>query len=362
MINRGSILAEMAREKLKKIAQETDRRLETCWKEIMAREIGFEKSQEDLVSRVLVHAKEHNLRSAKRVRASFVYYGYFLGGGTPDSEVWKVMEGVEMVQTALLMHDDFMDRDRLRRGFPTTQEYFSEGDSHYGNSMAVCVGDVVLCLGYERVLSCNLDKKRVLQIGRVLMREIGLTALGQIYDISLPKLGELTEEKVLAIHKTKTALYTFQNPLMMGAMLAGLDKKVIDGLKEYAIRGGVAFQIQDDVLGMFGEVEKTGKSIDSDLLQGKSTLLAAKVLEMGNERQKTAFLKAWGNEKATKEQISEAKKSVIESGSLEYSVALAKKLAGEAILEAKKLSAFKVNNKAVGYLEGVAEYLVRREA
>lgn len=354
-------LGNLAKENLGKLAKRIDLRMEKYWNREIKKSFGFEKSQIAIVKKSLEHAKEHNLRLAKRLRASFVYYGYLLGGGVPNAEVWKVMEGIELVQTALLMHDDFMDEDKLRRGLPTTQEYFAEGDKHYGDSMAVNVGDVVLCLGYERVLQCNLDKDRVLQVAKVLMRGITNTAFGQIYDVTLPKLGELTEEKVLAVHRAKTSIYTFQNPLIMGGVLAGLSDTILEKLKEYSYKGGVAFQLQDDVLGMFGNVDKTGKSVDSDLLQGKSTLLIAKTFELGTETQKKELLEAWGNKKAAKTKIEKAKKAVAESGSLDYSISKAKELAEEAVKIAESLSKNNLNGEAIDYLKGIAEYIVTRE-
>jgi geranylgeranyl diphosphate synthase, type I len=354
-------LGYLAKKKLGELAESMDRRLERYWDGEIGKEFGFEEAQKKLVRKVLLHAKEHNLRSAKRLRAAFVYYGYLLSGKKPDEEVWKVMEGVELVQTALLMHDDFMDEDKLRRGLPTTQEYFSEGDKHYGESMAVSVGDVALCLGYERVLECDLDKEKVLEAAKVLMRGITNTALGQIYDVTLPKLGELTEEKVLAVHRAKTSIYTFQNPLIIGGMLAGLANEAQDKLKEYADKGGVAFQLQDDVLGMFGETEKTGKSVDSDLLQGKSTLLIAKALELCNEEQKKDLLKAWGKKEATEQEVAKAKEAIKESGSMDYSITMAKKMANEAVEIAESLRKFSLDGEAIDYLKGIAEYIVARE-
>lgn len=350
-----------AKEKLNELIVSIDKRLEKYWDEEIEKMFGFEDEQKELIKKVLLHAKEHNLRSAKRIRASFVYYGYLLSGKQPSEELWRVMGGIELVQTALLMHDDFMDEDLLRRGLPTTHEYFGKGDKHYGDSMAVNVGDVVLCLGYERVLGCGLETEKVLAAAKVLMRGITNTAFGQIYDVTLPKLGELTEEKVLAVHRAKTSIYTFQNPLLIGGVLAGLDEKTLSLLEEYSYKGGVAFQLQDDVLGMFGELEKTGKSVNSDLLQGKSTLLIAKTLEFGNENQKKELLAAWGNKEASEEQIKKAKESIKESGSLKYSVEKAKELAEGAYETANNLKKYNLEIEAINFLKGIAQYIVTRE-
>jgi len=356
-------LGQLAKESLKQIVEEVDKGLEKYWKKQLDKGFGFEGSQRELSRKIIEHAREHNLRPAKRVRAALVYYGYLLGMEKIEEkeEIEKVMEAMELIQTALLMHDDFMDEDKLRRGLPTTHEYFAGGDKHYGEVMAVNVGDMALCLGYERMLECGLDQKKVLKAAKILMRGIAETALGQSYDVSLPKLGNLSEEKVLAVHRTKTSIYTFQNPLLVGGILGGLSEKVLEVLKEYAQEAGVAFQLQDDVLGMFGESEKTGKSTDSDLLQGKSTLLIAKTLEMGNEKQKESLLKAWGNKKASIEEIAAAKRVIKDSGAYDYSVKRSGELAEKAQKKLEGLEQTKLNQTAVNFLKGLTEYIVNRD-
>ena len=356
-------LGQLAKESLKQIVEEVDKGLETYWKKQLDKGFGFEGSQRELSRKIIEHAREHNLRPAKRVRAALVYYGYLLGMEKIEKkeEIEKVMEAMELIQTALLMHDDFMDEDKLRRGLPTTHEYFGEGDKHYGEAMAVNVGDLVLCLGYERMLECGLDQKKVLKAAKILMRGIAETALGQSYDVSLPKLGNLSEEKVLAVHRTKTSIYTFQNPLLVGGILGGLSGKVLDTLKDYSQDAGVAFQLQDDVLGMFGESEKTGKSTDSDLLQGKSTLLIAKTLEMGNEKQKEDLLRAWGNKEASKLEITAAKAVIKDSGAYEYSIKRSGELAEKAQKKLEELEQTKLNQTAINFLKGLTEYIVNRD-
>lgn len=356
-------LGQLAKKNLRKMALEVDKSLEEYWNQQLKVDFGFEKTQKELSRKILEHAKEHNLRPAKRIRATLVYYGYLLGKEKieKNKEIWKAMEAMELVQTALLMHDDFMDEDKLRRGLPTTHEYFGEGDRHYGESMAVNTGDLVLCLGYERMLECNLDKEKVLKATKQLMRGIAETALGQSFDVSLPKLGDITEEKVLAVHRTKTSIYTFQNPLLVGGILGGLSSKAMEILKEYSQYAGMAFQLQDDVLGLFGETEKTGKSTNSDLLQGKSTLLISKAMELGSTEQKKSVQKAWGNKKATEKEIIMAKTAIKDSGAYEYSVKKSRELAKRAEEKLVILEKQKVNQEAVTFLKGITEYIVNRD-
>lgn len=351
-----------AKQKLIEFVGVIDKKLEKYWDEEVAVEFGFNQKQKDLVQKMVEHAKEHNLRAAKRIRGAFVYYSYMLGNKPVDERIWKAAMGAELVHTALLMHDDFMDQDDIRRGGPTTHKYFENGDKHYGESMAVELGAAVLEMGQELLLSADFEDKLVKKATIKMLRGIVNTGWGQIYDISLEKMKDSwTEDDIMTVHKAKTAIYTYENPLFIGAILAGLDGKVFDILHDYSMDGGVAFQLQDDILGVFGDPEKTGKSANSDLLQGKCTLLAMKTLLEGTEQQKKDLEKVWGKRQASDEDIKVAKQALIDSGSLEYNRKISKEYAQKAVETAEKLRGLNLNKEAIDFIQGVAEYMVNRE-
>lgn len=354
-------LGVRSKEVLADFVPKIDERLEKYWDDELSLHFGYGESQKRLVKEMLLHAKEHNLRSAKRARAAFVYFAYKLGGGRELEKIMKVAEAVELIHTALLMHDDFMDEDMVRRGNKTTHEYFANGDKHYGESMAVNMGDVVMYMGYERLINCGFESEKIVKAMGKLLRGITNTAFGQAFDVSLPRIGELTEESVLNLHRAKTALYTYENPLLIGGILAGLPDDIQGILKEYSADGGVAFQLQDDILGVFGDEEKTGKSADSDLLQGKVTLLVVKVFDLGTEEQKETLRKVWGKKSASKEEVELAKRAIKESGSYQYSVDLAKKLNERSIRTMQRLRGIGLDEEAVDFLEGIARYMMERE-
>jgi len=321
-------------------------------------DFGFNQRQKSVVKDLLLHSQEHNLRPAKRIRGSFVYYGYLLGKTEITDSVWTAAMAVEVVHTALLMHDDFMDRDIIRRGGPTTHKYYEAktNNPHYGNSMAVNIGDAVLCAGFD-LLADVADKKVI----RQMLRAIVNTAHGQAYDITLETLGKWDENDVINLHKAKTAIYTYENPLKIGAMMAGLSGRPLQVLHNYAMDGGVAFQLQDDILGVFGTPEKTGKSADSDLLQGKCTMLVLKVFNNGTPKQQKAVRKVWGKLGASRKDLDNAKQAIIDSGSLRYSNDLARGYAAIAAKTASGLRSLDLNSKAIDYMQGIAEYMVNRK-
>jgi geranylgeranyl diphosphate synthase, type I len=349
------------KQELKKIIELTDKQLAEYWDEELSINFGFNERQKDLVKKLLEHAKEHNLRPAKRLRASFVYFGYLLGKNEPDEKIRQPMEAIELVHTALLMQDDVMDQDDLRRGLPTTHKFFENGDLHFGESMANTLADSVLTMGYERMLRSDFDKDLTIKATLKLLRGITNTAYGQSFDVDLEKINDWVEDDVMALHKAKTAIYSYENPLFIGAILAGLEGKVFEILHDYSMDGGVAFQLQDDILGVFGDSEVTGKSDASDLIQGKRTLLVLKALEMGNEEQKEAIKKIWGNRKAKKEDIELAKKAIIDSKSLDYNKKISRELAEKASNTAEMLRDLKLNPTAIDFIGGIARYMVDRE-
>lgn len=357
-----SPIAQSAKQKLEHYITLIDPHLEAYWHTELDRKFGFNEKQKKLIEEVLMHAKEHNLRPAKRLRSSFVHYAYLLGDTEVDERIWNVAVSLELVHTALLMHDDLMDQDIVRRGKPTTHEYFKNGDTHYGNAMAVNVGDVVLCAGFQLLHESGFSGKPLSDAMSKMLRGITNTAFGQAYDVTLEKLKhEWTEDDVVAMHKAKTSVYTYENPLFIGAYLANLPSGAYSILHDYAMDGGVAFQMQDDILGVFGDTEKTGKSANSDLLQGKATLLIMKVFHEGSPSQVQALEKVWGKREAVQAQIDDAKQAIIDSGSLEYSSKVSRELAGRAAQYAENLHRLHLNPDSIEYIQGIAQYMVERQ-
>jgi geranylgeranyl diphosphate synthase, type I len=352
-----------AKKTLNDFVKKIDKEFEIYWDSEIKNNFGFNSKQKNLVKKILLHSKEHNLRPAKRLRGSFVYFACKLLPGVDNKIAMTGAMAIELVHTALLMHDDVMDQDNLRRGLPTTHKYFEKGDSHYGESMAYTIGDAVLCMGFELLGKCRGNQKRTFCALQHLLRSIVNTAFGQAYDVTLEKLKDTwTEEDVIALHRAKTAIYTYENPLFVGATLAGVkNKKIYKILHDYSNDGGVAFQLQDDILGVYGDSKKTGKSSDSDLLQGKCTLLVLKVFKTGSPEQIRALSKVWGKRKASIADIKLAKQAIIDSGSLEYSKKSAKKFAQKAVITAEKLRQFTLNKEAIDYIQGIAQYMVERE-
>ena len=228
--------------------------------------------------------------------------------------------------------------------------------------MACCLGDTLMALGYEELLKLNFDDRIVKKAMVKLLRGITHTTYGQAFDVSLEKMDNWSENDVISLHSAKTAIYTYENPLLIGGILAGLEKPILDILSKYSMYGGVEFQLQDDILGIFGDEKKTGKSSNSDLIHGKRTLLILKTLELGNKEQQEDIKKVWGKGINDEELVSRAKKAIIESGSLDYSKKLINVYAEKSIETAKELHKFKnLNSEAIEFITELSHYLANRE-
>jgi geranylgeranyl diphosphate synthase, type I len=361
--------AVKAKETLLSIARKVDEKLEVYLVSEIQNAFGVSEKEKKLSRLILSHLKEHNLRSAKRLRAAFVIFGHKLLK-TPSSEIMKAAVCVELIHSGLLMMDDFMDQDELRRGKPTThiffknfhQKEFKRGDSlHYGESFASNTGLLAVCMGLEVLGKSRFEESKKNEALNRLYRGVVNTTLGQAFDLSLES-GEMAEEQdILDLHHAKTAIYTYENPLHVGAVLAGANENDLGLLSRYAIAGGIAFQLQDDILGLFGDTAKTGKPNNSDLRQGKMTLLIIKALEMGNQNQIETINKYWGKNDITEKQAEEVRKVVIDTGSLEYSKQISIGLAKKAQLAVTDMYKKGWDKEAIEFLNGIAQYMVERD-
>lgn len=359
-----------AKNTLQKFVSLINKELEEYFDTEIKGAFGVSRKEKKLSNHILNHIKEHNLRPAKRLRGSFVYYGYKLLGGKGEKDITTAAMSIELIHTALLMHDDFMDQDDTRRGLPTTHDYYKNYHNenkfrfdplHYGESMAVNVGDIALLSGYKILGESNFEANNKLRALNRTLRGIINTGHGQAFDITLEGIGKATEKDITDLHLAKTAIYTYENPLHIGAMLASANKKDLELISKYAIPGGVAFQLQDDILGLYGNPIKTGKPAHSDLRQGKMTLLIIKALENASKDQEKVLRKIWGKRDVTETQANKVRKIVKDTGSLDYSRKVSVKWAKKAQKAIPYMHDKSWNIKAIDYLDGIAQYMIERD-
>ena len=311
-------------------------------------------------------------RDAKRARAAFAYYVYKMFGGKNDAEALRMGIVLELVHAYLLLLDDFMDKSERRRSSATAhilmRDYFIEkgykgvDPLHFGNSIAVTVGAMGFHMAMQLLLDLDFDKDILKALSDNLNAKVEVTAHGQITDIVNGFNPNVSEVDVLKMLEWKTGVYTYENPIHTGAIMAGFNGTAeLRKLSEYAIPAGIAFQIQDDILGIFGNSEDTGKSVYDDLREGKYTLLMHHALEVGSDVQKEVLNANLGNPDVSDLELSDVEAVLIETGSLEYS----KKVANELVLKAKasleKNRSANWGDEGYEYLVGIADYMIERE-
>jgi geranylgeranyl diphosphate synthase type I len=228
------------------------------------------------------------LRGAKRIRPLIFCCGYLCLNDQETDAVLRASVAIELLQTGLLIHDDVIDRSRERRHGRTMhllwEEYFQQeryrsrydrAAEHFGLAMALLTGDISSALAYEMLLSADFPPEQKLRAVETFSDVIVRVAVGELLDVdlSLKPLNGLGEDEILKIYELKTAGYTTEGPLQIGAALGGATDAQLHLLSKYAVPLGVAFQIQDDILGMFGGRLDIGKDEGSDLLEAKRTPL-----------------------------------------------------------------------------------------
>jgi geranylgeranyl pyrophosphate synthase len=185
------------------------------------------------------------------------------------------------------------------------------------------------------------------------------TAIGEIIDVEIPfSKSEITEKDATIISLYKTARYTFTGPLQIGAVLAGASENDLANLKQFGDNLGVAFQIQDDILGIFGSVDETGKSNISDIQEGKVTLLAAYAYKTGTPEQQKQLKKLYGKADLNPGEVEQVKQILQESGALDRSYKSALEYTKSAI---SKIYDLKIDQDYKKILKELADFLMERK-
>ncbi|MGM7696851.1 polyprenyl synthetase family protein [Microbacterium sp. A84] len=222
----------------------------------------------------------------KRIRPRLLMGAYEALGGIDERVAVDAACAMELLHIALVIHDDVIDKDLMRRGEMNISGRFASeamlrgttrrDANAWGEASSLLAGDLMLTLAHSLLARLDIHDERRQAVLDVFDDTVFESAAGEHYDVWLSmRLQQATAQDVLAMVDQKTAAYSFQAPLILAAILAGSTTSVIDELTAIARRIGVIYQLRDDVLGLFGDERETGKSTISDLREGKETLLIA---------------------------------------------------------------------------------------
>lgn len=319
------------------------------------------------VAAILKYFKKTILSGGKRIRPIMVYWGYIGAGGSDKEEIIKASISIELIHAFLLMHDDIVDRDDLRRGKKTIHAKYRDyhkkfllGDDseHFGTSVGIISGDLVYSLGNQVLFSSNFSPDLVVGALKKMQDIVGLTCIGEMQDIYMEYSRRVSEEDILKMYENKTARYTFDGPLKLGSMLAGADDQFCERLTKFAVPIGIAFQIRDDILGVFGNEKKTGKPVGSDIAEGKRTFLVSRAYKKANGEQKKLLDKLLGNQDLSSEDVKDFQQILIDSGAKEDVDIYVERLLDDA---RSALAEIDMDRNASIFLENLIEYLNKRE-
>ncbi len=243
------------------------------------------------VTEAVGHLESFVLGGGKRIRPVYAWAGFVGAGGLTGAEdpqaVLRAVSSLEFIQACALVHDDIIDSSDTRRGNPTVHRTVEArhrergwlGDPfHFGESVATLVGDLALIWAEDTLQDAGLSAQalaRTREPWRGMRTEV---IGGQLLDIYLESSGNEDVAKANAVNRYKTAAYTIERPLHLGAAIAGADERLIEAFRGYGRDIGVAFQLRDDMLDLFGDEAATGKALGGDIAEGKRTVLLAEAL------------------------------------------------------------------------------------
>ena len=319
-----------------------------------------------LIKKNLEYFKDLN-SDGKLVRGTLVNLGYSLEKDHDDYSNNLALT-YEIFQTAILIHDDIIDNDEKRRGKDTIhyrnyQDYLSlindkDELTGYSKSIALCMGDYGLYIANKVITESYTNDPN---LGKVLnyFNDIVLkTIKGELLDVILPIQSknniknDLLEENIIEIYRLKTAYYTIIGPLVTGLILAGASTEKQEIIEKFGEEVGIAFQIQDDILGIYSD--ETGKVIGSDIKEYKQTILYSYIQ---NTQYKEEFKKYYGQE-LTQENINKVRELLEISGATQYAINEMNKRYDKSIEILDSIGWIEFNKKEI--LKGFIEYLRKR--
>jgi geranylgeranyl diphosphate synthase type I len=310
-------------------------------------------------------------QGGKRLRPALVYYTYRACGGAADEEVLPLALSTELLHTYLLIHDDIMDHAEVRRGLPAAHVRFREahrahglhGDAEdFGRSAAILLGDLSQSWAVELAARVSTGQPASGgELARCFSAMCQEVIGGQYLELMVAQRRAATEEELLRVLRLKSGRYTAERPIQLGALLAGAPPEVLAELSRYGAAVGEAFQLQDDLLGVFGDPETVGKPVDADLKEGKFTFLIHHAQATATPEQRRVLDAALGNPEATPEATAAARRVLAETGAREAVSAMTAERLRAARGALAALAAMDLRPEGHTFLAGLIDYLWGRE-
>ena len=257
--------------------------------------------------------------NGKYLRALLIALGYFIAAKNDDNSYLPLAAAYETFQTAILVHDDVIDNAEIRRGKKTIhKKYFEKFDKYdlkdssfeekknnTGNSIGICVGDIGFYISNNMIVESYMNHPNLAKVLKCYNDIVINTGKGELIDVVLPfneqyySKNKCLEKDIMEIYNLKTSWYTIVGPCSLGMILGGNSERVIESITKALSPLGIAFQIKDDILGIYGNAKNIGKSNTSDITEYKQTILYS--YTVNNTEYKEELKKYYGKSLSEKE-------------------------------------------------------------
>lgn len=294
----------------------------------------------------------------KALRPFLVYLAYKVSGGKDLKKILPVCLAVELIHNCFLIQDDVIDKSDVRRGKATIHKRYEKSFGyHYGISQAIMASDVACFEAFDLFNKADFGEELKKLAYERFIKTLLETVYGEALDVEY-SYKETSLQYIRQMTDLKTARYSFVGPLIVGAALGGEAKLETDAMEKYGLLVGTAFQLHDDILGVFGDEKILGKSVLSDLRDGKNTILIYKTRELANKKDLDVIKKVWGDGDSSERDLSKVRGIITRSGALDWCQREQVKL----IFAAKKQLAQITQDKNIQkILFQLADFVVARE-
>ena len=284
----------------------------------------------------------------KNLRSCLVILGYRVAGEDLDDKIFLASLSVEILHNAFLVHDDIVDKSQWRRNELTLHKRFEEKlleekvpakcAEETGVAVAMNFGDLGQALAQQVLFSSGYSNDKMMVCIKLFNASLWRTVLGQLRDIYPSLMLHTKASDVEGIHRDKTAYYSFVLPLVLGYVLGDGEESKLELLEAFAIRVGIIYQMQDDVLGVFGDAVELGKSVDTDVKEGKKTLLIHIALKNATPSERKELLALYGRTDIDWQGVNRIRQIMETTGALDYTYSRVEVLKDEALGYLDKLS------------------------
>lgn len=308
---------------------------------------------------------EFLLDGGKRLRPLFAYAGLLAAGASPTTEIVRALSSLELLQACALIHDDLMDRSDTRRGKPAIHRHFENLHqssamnglaTQFGEAAAVLLGDLALVWSDQMLNSSGIPTPSLLAAQKIHDEMRVELMAGQYLDVREAGENNYSAQRSLRIARYKSGKYTIERPLHIGAVIGKPDNNqaLLAALSRYGLPLGEAFQLRDDLLGIFGDPSVTGKPAGDDLREGKRTVLIAMTIESLTEANKSAeideLLAHLGQPDLTPHKVEELRELITSSGAVAKVENLIEKLTNESLSALKEESIHPSSREFLTYI------------